>query len=56
MIVLVDLAIGLLILAVAALLFGLGLKLIKENSKQEKKDEGDCCGRRFYSREEEKNK
>ena len=35
MIVLVDLAIGLLVFAVAALIFGLGLKLIKENSKKD---------------------
>jgi hypothetical protein len=34
MVVLVDIAIGTLIVALAALIFGLGLKLIKENSKK----------------------
>lgn len=56
MVILVDLAIGLLILAVAALLFGLGLKLIKENNKQEKEDEGDCCGGRCHNNKEEEKK
>lgn len=52
MIILVDLAI-----AVAALLFGLGLKLIKENSKQqENEDDIDCCGGRCHNNKEEEKK
>lgn len=40
MVVLVDLAIGVLMLALASLILGVGLKLIKENSKKDnsKKD------------------
>jgi hypothetical protein len=34
MIILVDLAIGLLVISVAGLILGVGLKLIKENSKK----------------------
>lgn len=56
MIILVDLAIGLLILAVAALLFGLGLKLIKENNKPESNDEVDYCGGRCHNNKEEEKK
>lgn len=37
MIILVDIAIGVLILAVASLILGVGLKLIKENSKKDEK-------------------
>ena len=37
MIILVDIAIGVLIFAVASLIFGVGLKLIKENSKKDEK-------------------
>ena len=36
MVILVDLAIGLLIVGVASMVLGIGLKLIKENSKKEK--------------------
>jgi hypothetical protein len=36
MVILVDLAIGLLIIGVASMVLGVGLKLIKENSKKEK--------------------
>ena len=36
MIVLVDLAIGVLILALASVILGVGLKLIKENTKKGK--------------------
>lgn len=35
MIILVDIAIGVLILAVASLILGVGIKLIKENSKKD---------------------
>lgn len=35
MIILVDLAIGVLILSLAGLILGIGLKLIKENSKKD---------------------
>lgn len=35
MLVLVEIAIGVLVLAVAGLIFGIGLKLIKENSKSD---------------------
>lgn len=37
MIILVDIAIGILILALASLILGVGIKLIKENSKKEEK-------------------
>lgn len=36
MVILVDIAIGVLVLALASLIFGLGLKLIKENSTKDK--------------------
>jgi hypothetical protein len=35
MLILVDLAIGVLILALAGLILGIGIKLIKENSKKD---------------------
>ncbi len=35
MLILVDLAIGVLILALAGLILGVGIKLIKENSKKD---------------------
>lgn len=35
MLVLVELAIGLIVIAVAALILGVGIKLIKENSKSD---------------------
>ena len=35
MVILVDLAIGVLILAVASLILGVGIKLIRENSKKD---------------------
>ncbi len=35
MVVLVDIALGVLILALASLILGVGLKLIKENSKKD---------------------
>lgn len=37
MIILVDIAIGVLILSLASLILGIGLKLIKENSKKDDK-------------------
>jgi hypothetical protein len=37
MIILVDIAIGLLIISLASLILGVGLKLIKENSKKDDK-------------------
>lgn len=35
MVILVDLAIGVLILSLAGLILGIGIKLIKENSKKD---------------------
>lgn len=35
MVILVDIAIGALIISLAALIFGLGLKLMKESSKKD---------------------
>lgn len=35
MVILVDIAIGALILSLAALIFGLGLKLVKETNKKD---------------------